>query len=153
MPKIEFVRNRDNEIVYPKTHEDAIMTSDGYTIEQKFDFIKQDLENKADADHKHSFSDLKNIPSGFKADGGNADSVQYCQVDDTGISTNKLWTSKKIDSELNKIRNALNHSDIFIGVTEPDNALIWINPAVGVLKYRVGDSWAILSGQLSFSFA
>lgn len=150
MPKIEFVRNKDNEIVFPKTHENAILTDDGYSIEQKFDFIKQSLGNKADTDHKHNFSDLTNIPSSFKADGGNADSVGNCTIDDTMISINKLWTSKKINNELSKLKKLCEKSDIYIGVSEPDDAKIWINPEVGILRYKVKDLWVVFNGQLTF---
>ena len=59
MPKIEYVINADMERIYPKTHEDAILTTDGYTLRQKFEMINEALGNKANVDHKHDFSHVK----------------------------------------------------------------------------------------------
>lgn len=151
MPKITFIKNVDNEIIYPKTHEDAILTADGITISLKIQTLTDLLNNKADENHSHDFSSLTNIPPGFTADGGNADTVGNRSVDDTKTGLSYLWTSTKISNELAKINTAMSTSaGIVTSDTEPVGATIWIDSVNNVLKYKLGLNWVTLGSDFTF---
>lgn len=157
MPKIEFIRNINNELIYPKTHEDAIVTIDGYKLSQKFDSINESLRNKSESDHKHYYSELLEKPDAFKADGGNADTIQGKNVDDTKTTVNNLWTSKKIDTELQLLKQQISNANesIYTGVSAPENnnAVIWINPADGTVKHKTASGiWENINSSITFQY-
>ena len=149
MAKIEYVINANMERIYPKTHEDAILTTDGYTLKQKFAMIYEALNNKANIDHKHDFSDLKNIPDSFPCKGGDADTVMGRNVDDTIITEDNLWTANHIHNLLQQLNDKiLDFSDIvYYGINEPPTDdpykkyFLWINPTTGIVKYYYNNSW------------
>lgn len=149
MPKITYIKNVDNEIIYPKTHEDAILTEDGYSISEKIQIIKKELSNKSNNGHNHDFSSLLNIPNGFKANGGNSDTVCNKNVNDGIISINSLWTSKKINDEISKINNiAESKSNISIGNIEPKDSNLWVDTDEKILKYKLNDKWEIAESDI-----
>ena len=157
MPKIEFIRNINNELIYPKTHEDAIVTIDGYKLSQKFDSINESLRNKSESDHKHYYSELLEKPDTFKAEGGNADTIQGKNVDDTKTTVNNLWTSKKIDTELQLLKQQISNANesIYTGVSAPENnnAVIWINPADGTVKHKTASGiWENINSSITFQY-
>lgn len=42
-PKITFIKNIDDEIIYPKTHEDAVLTADGSTLTRELQNISNTI--------------------------------------------------------------------------------------------------------------
>ena len=96
MPKITFIKNIDDEIIYPKTHINAILTDTGTTIPEKFEILQNHIDEKSDNGHKHYYHDLLETPSSLPADGGNSDTVCHKTVNDNDLGSNILWTSKKI---------------------------------------------------------
>ena len=149
MPKIEYVINADLERIYPKTHEDAILTTDGYTLKQKFAMINDVLSNKANVDHKHDFSDLKNVPEFFPCKGGDADTVMGRDVDDSKTTADNLWTALHINNLLTSIQNQMIDYDdiIYYGITEPPSTdpdkyyFMWLDPTTKIVRYRYNDQW------------
>ena len=168
MPKITFIRNIDDEIIYPKTNMDAILTDDGKTLSYKFKQLISVIDNKAESDHVHSYNDLLDKPTSLIANGGNSDTVCNKTVDDTTISIDNLWTSNetnkvinkkyndlmneidKIDKKHNDLINKVGPSLIAIKETEPSDALIWINPVTNVLKYKYSNTWHNLTYDIKF---
>lgn len=152
MPKITFIKNVDDEIIYPKTHENAILTEDGLTLSSKIQSIHDLLDHKADTYHTHDYSTLVNIPAGFIADGGDSDTVSGRSIDDTKTSVAYLWTSNKISNELNKVNTlAQGKTYIPIGPSEPIGEVFWLDTTNNVLKYKVNGSWIILGTELKYS--
>lgn len=151
MPKITFIKNVDDEIIYPKTHEDAILTTDGISISTKIQTLSDLLNDKADSIHTHDYSTITNIPTSLPADGGNADTVNSRSVDDTKLGLSYLWTSTKISNELAKINTAVSsQTTVAISDTEPTGASIWIDSFNNVLKYKVGTTWITLGTEFTF---
>lgn len=151
MPKITFIKNVDDEIIYPKTHEDAILTADGISISTKIQTLTDLLNDKAESNHTHDYSTLTNIPTGFTANGGNADTVGGRSVDDSKTGLSYLWTSTKISTEISKINTTISsQTAIAISDTEPVGALVWIDSFNNVLKYKVGTTWITLGTDLTF---
>jgi hypothetical protein len=168
VPKITFIKNVEDEIIYPKTHEDAIITSDGISFSTKIQKITDILNNKAESNHTHDYDTLKNLPTTMPANGGNSDTVDGKSVDDTKTSTSYLWTSTKISTELDKISsktdeisNELANTNnivntislmnaVVISDTEPTSASIWIDSVKNILKYKVGTQWVTLDTNLTF---
>ena len=168
MPKITFIRNIDDEIIYPKTNMDAILTDDGKTLSYKLKQMKTIIDNKAESYHLHSYNDLLDKPTSLIANGGNSDTVCNKTVDDTTISIDNLWTSnetnKVINKKYNELINEINkinkkHNDLInkvgpsliaIEETEPSDALVWINPVTNVLKYKYSNTWHNLTYDIKF---
>lgn len=155
MPKITFITNIDDEIIYPKTHIDAILSDDGYTLPEKFENLKTKIDEKSDNGHKHSYNDLLDKPNSFEADGGNCDTINNKTVNDSKLGTEYLWTSQRIYDEIIKQCNKIqgNVSDtvrIPISETAPENSTIWIDSVNNVLKYKVNDNWKNLTFNISF---
>lgn len=157
MPKITFIKNIDNEIIYPKTHEDAILTKDGYSIPEKFESVKKSISKKADEDHVHYYDDLLGIPPTFIAEGGNADTVNNRSVHDDRVGEDYLWTSQKVKTELDSVTNTLTNSInsktyIEISPTAPSEAQVWIDTSNNVIKYKNDDGqWIPLTFNISFN--
>ena len=151
MPKITFIKNVDDEIIYPKTHEDAILTTDGLSISSKIQKIYDLMNHKSDDNHTHDYSTLTGVPTGFTADGGNADTVGGRAVNDLKTGSSYLWTSSKIANELSVINTAIaSKSFINISAAEPLSDILWIDTANNVLKYKQSGNWVILGNDLKF---
>lgn len=152
MPKITFIKNVDDEIIYPKTHENAILTEDGLTISSKLQSIHELLNHKSDSYHTHDYSSLSNIPTGFIANGGNSDTVSGKSVNDSKTGTGYLWTSNKISTELGNLNASIqSKAAVYIGSTEPIIETLWIDISNNVLKYKVNGSWKILGTELKYT--
>jgi hypothetical protein len=152
VPKITFIKNVDDEIIYPKTHEDAILTSDGVSISQKISDIYVELNDKANANHVHDYNTLINIPQGFIANGGNSDTVSGRSVDDTKTGTSYLWTSQKITTLLNTVNaNISAKASIAVGPSEPLIETFWIDTSNNLFKYKVSGSWVTLGTELKYT--
>ena len=78
--------------------------------------ISTELNKKSNANHGHNYNDLTNKPSSLPANGGNADTVDSCHVNDGLINGSSLWTSSKINAELNNKANA-NHSHGYLPIS------------------------------------
>lgn len=151
MPKITFIKNIDDEIIYPKTHEDAILTEDGLSISTKIQNMSSLIDQKSDDGHTHAFSSLTGMPSGFLADGGDSDTVGGRAVDDTKLGIPYLWTSAKINSELNKLNTTIGTKTyISVGDTEPMGETMWLDTLNNVLKYKINGNWIILGTELKY---
>ena len=152
MPKITFIKNVDDEIIYPKTHEDAILTADGLSLSSKIQSIFDLMNHKSENGHTHDYSTLTGIPGGFYADGGNSDTVDGRSVNDTKTGISYLWTSDKIATEFNKINTSIaGKSFIYTGATEPLSELFWIDTANNVFKYKVSGNWIVLGNELKYT--
>jgi hypothetical protein len=166
VPKIVFIKNVDDEIIYPKTHEDAILTKDGLSISAKIQSLSNALANKSNDGHTHDYATLTGIPTSFKANGGNADTIANKVVDDTKLGSGYLWTSQKIFNELSKIAisgggtssggstggsTGTGGASIYTGATEPATEILWIDTANNVFKYKVNGSWITLGTDLKYS--
>ena len=75
-----------------------------------------------------SYNDLLNKPANLPANGGNADTVDSCHVNDSTTTVNNLWTSKKTQDKLNEKENTI----VFSGTTKPTKNCVWIDTTATV---------------------
>jgi hypothetical protein len=165
MPKITFIKNIDEEIIYPKTHIDAILTDDGLSINEKFDNITKLVDAKADSDHKHDYNTLTNKPTSLPANGGNCDTIDNKTVDDSIVSQDSLWTSEKtyqviqeyVDDKIGSGGGGGGSSEevkeLYIGPTKPvdvTDTKAWIDTNNNVMKYYYNGNWYQLTFNISF---
>lgn len=159
MAKIEFIKNKDEEIVYPKTHENAVLTADGLSLAEKFENIRLSLEDKADKNHTHPISEISNFPTVLPADGGDADSVGGKTPNDfSDPDKYTLWSSEKTKSEIEKAKTEAEEKIkklelISIGSTTPTKTetLLWIDTSssIPLLKFKLGEEWKLAGSNIA----
>lgn len=161
MAKITAIKNTNNEIIYPKTHEDAVLTDDGFSISTKFAQMNTLISQKAEASHTHTYDSLSGLPTALPASGGNADTVGNRRVNDDREDTTCIWTGYKILKTINDKIAAISATDIdfditaFIKIanTAPDitgTEIFWIESNTGLLYYKDNSIWKPIQSEITF---